>query len=368
MEKLVLWHEMDGVGDKSKELVEYVCEKTSEKTNTDISAETINIKDFIVNLNKIKDGGKSPDIALIPQDMLYLENGLMSNVGEEYKINIDDEIWDTMKYKNEQKGIPFLRGNHIIMFYNKKCYNGPIRDWKDVQKSCKNNYCSCKIKKSVAMLKEPYWLMPFICTMSTVEFGSDYINVDPCGMQKAIDYVLELEKNKTITMYDEINDMHTAFAEGKIGALLTGEWVYGYLFSQLGDNLGVCTLPSIDGNIMTGISTTVGMVFPNNAVESDKKCVIDKYVELMLSDDIQRRWFNDYKRLPITNNIYSEISKNTDENWSEMIKQMNKNQMIYNSTALFDFWKYMDKIVVCLEDKEKVQKYSKLITELGNKK
>lgn len=367
-EKIVLWHEMDGIGDTSKELVEYVCDKSAEETNTPFDSETINIKDFIVNLNKIKDGGNSPEIALIPQDMVYLENGLMANVDDEFKSNIDDTIWDTMKYKGEQKGIPFLRGNHIIMFYNKKCYDGPIRDWNDVINCNKTNDCDCDANKSVATLRQSYWFMPFLCTLSKVEFGDDYINVDMDRMQKAIDYLLELENSKTITVYDDINTMHKAFAEGKVGALLTGEWVYGYLSSQLGDDLGVCTLPAIDGKMMTGVSTTVGMVFPNNAIETEKKSAINKYVELMLSDDIQRRWFNDYKRLPITKNIYSEISSNTDENWNEMIEQMNRNQMIYNSTALFDFWKYMDEMVLHLDDKEHVEKYSKLIASLGKNK
>ena len=340
--EIIIWHEMDGSADTSLKMIEEVSELFSKKTGITFKLVSMNINKFIENLNKISETGDAPHIAFIPQDMVTMDLAKLSEVPIEAKNkNISSELWDTMKFRNIQRGVPFLRGNHAVMYYNKEIFDSAPKTWEDIIENKAELHNKGIIPISID-LKVSYYVMSFVCTFGEFPIVKGKTSLKNAGMVKALEFLKLLEKENILVSLSAIDAMLDKFTAGEIGAIVNGEWIFNYLYSKLKDKLGVCRIPCSNGKPTIGLTTTIGMVFPNNSLESEYRNVLIDYAKYMTDIDCQRQWFHNHRRLPINQQVFDEIKDSTDNNWKEIMYQMELNNFVENDEGLENMWKAMD--------------------------
>ena len=222
--EIIVWHEMDGIGDSSLKYIETICNELEEKENIKFKFVKMNIKEFIDRLNNLYQEVEKPDVIFIAQDMVSIEHANLSEVPQKYSKYMNISIWNSMKYKGIQKGIPYLQGNHAVMFYNKKYFDNAPRTWDDI-KNCKTNH-ACSISVD---LKTAYWLMPFIYTLYGNPISDGKVTITIKNTLEVQKFITDLIKDKVLVSYSAISSMLEKFTEEKIACIMNGEWLYEYL-------------------------------------------------------------------------------------------------------------------------------------------
>lgn len=343
-EKIIIWHEMDTIGDISLRLVEQACQEITDATGVEFELVQKGFIEFLMQMFEIDTVKEKPDIALIAQDMVNMEKARLSDVPEELSKNIEPEIWNSMKYKCVQKGIPYLQGNHALLYYNKTYFPTKPRSWEEICQLDVDNVTPMSID-----LQERYWILPFLYTFSEDSFRTHTITKE--GEEKTVSFIREQLRSKKVISTSANDDMMKKFLNGEIACMMNGEWKYEFLYEEMGDKLGVCMLPTIEGKQMIGTSGSFGMCFPDNSLQGKNKDKIQLFIDKMLSEDMQKRWTYDYHRLPVNMDILNDIvTAGDDSDMYDVYKQMKANVSLINEECQGDYWTRCDIIQKrCLE-------------------
>ncbi len=338
---IIIWHEMDGAGDSSRIFIEKICQEITNKFGVKFDIQCMNISPYIERLKNLDKEAEKPDIIFIPQDFVSVEEFNLAEVPSKYQDLMDRAIWDSMKYNGVQRGVPYARGNHAVLYYNKRFFNKAPNNFEEITKLNLRDIHPFAIDLEVA-----YWLLPFVYTIqkSPMKEGRFYISEE--NERKIIDFFDEMINMKSLYSCEAISTMLEDFLQGKIASMINGEWLYEYLLKELGDDLGVAELPQLGNQAMKGVSTTVGIAFPWDSVNGSKSEAIDIFIRYMLSEDVQRRWFMEYHRFPVNSVISKELeTKDIDENMKSSLKQMHKNEFLRNDPWIKDMWTGVDLIL-----------------------
>ena len=328
--EIIIWHELDGFGDTSLKMIEHICNDMYEQYKISIKLVKMNIVEFLDKLKNLDKVREKPDVALIAQDMVGIGIKDLSVVPEEYSKYMDREVWDSMKLEGVQKGLPYLQGNHAIIYYNKEYYNDKPKVWDDLFKVKNEQIIPFSVDLDVG-----YWVLPFLYTFSAG--GKENKLITKEGVQQTINFISEMYTSKKMISATAISDMLTKFENGEIASILNGEWYYKYLLEKMGDKLGVCVIPKINGKQVIGASSSIGMAFPNNSLYGDKKKEMRCFLNYMLSEKIQYTWYKDYYRLPVNKKVLSDLKVKQDE-VNDIYKQMMQNVRIVNEECTVEFW------------------------------
>lgn len=338
--RLMIWHEMDGAGDSSRIFMEKICCEITDKFGVDFKIECMNITPYIKRLNNLENEPEKPDIIFIPQDLVSMEGARLSEVPEKYQAYMDKSIWDSMKYNNVQRGVPYARGNHAVLYYNKKYFHKVPTTFEEIANS--------KAKYPFAIdLDVAYWLLPFMYTIGGDPLENGKLNIVKDDISRVIRIFDKLNSEGALHNSEAIGTMLEEFIEGEMATMINGEWLYDYLLKELGDDLGVAELPVLQGKPMTGVSTSVGVAFPWNSLQGPKQKELDIFIRYMLSEDVQSRWFSQYHRFPVNSQIMEQIAAgDLDGNMRASLHQMNKNVFLKNEPCVSDMWSTFEEILV----------------------
>ena len=351
--RLIIWHEMDGAGDSSRIFMEEICREITEKYGVEFKIECMNITPYIQRLNNLQDETEKPDIIFIPQDFVSMEKAKLSQVPEEYQEYMDKSIWDSMKYKNVQRGVPYARGNHALLFYNKKYFHKAPETFEEIGKAKTEKVHPFAIDLDVA-----YWLLPFMYTIGGDPIKDGDLKIAREDTEKVIRIFDNLISEGSLHNSEAIGSMLEEFIQGKIATMINGEWLYEYLLKEMGDNLGVAELPQLEGKPMTGVSTSVGVAFPWNSLQGPKHEALDIFIRYMLSEDVQRRWFSQYHRFPVNSQIMEQIcSEDLDGNMRASLTQMKKNVFLKNEPCVSGMWSTFEQILVDVKNNYEGENY-----------
>ncbi len=339
--EIIIWHEMDGVGDSSLNFIESICRDLENKENLKFKFVQMNIVPFLEKLENLGQEKEKPDIIFIAQDMVTLEKANLSEVPEKYSHYMDTRIWDAMKYKGIQRGVPYLQGNHAVLFYNKKYFAQKPESWDDIKKLKKENVCNFSMDLQVA-----YWLMPFIYSIYGEPIANGKVIITTENTKEVQKFLIDLIRQGTLCSYSAISTMLEKFVSGQIACMINGEWLYEYLNKEMGEDIGVCQLPKIENMDMVGISSTVGVAFPENSLQGEKKKELDTFINYMLSKEIQEKWLVSHKRIPVNKQVLAQMDKQEiDKNVTICYEQMKKNHFLVNEECINDLWHTGEKIL-----------------------
>ncbi len=196
-------------------------------------------------------------------------------------------------------GVPDNYGNHLMLLYNKSLIAEAPATFEDLIAAAKD-LTNGDIQGFAYNLNEPFWGAGFYGA-----FGGwplDENDQPQFNNQAFIDYlafVKNLKDEGVVPEECDYNCADTLFKEGKAAMIINGDWSLGGYADALGDNLGVAPVPPINGNPYTEM--TAGKYYMvSKAVLDDpaKKDAVVKFITFMTSADVQKRWLDEFKRLP----------------------------------------------------------------------
>ncbi len=206
---------------------------------------------------------------------------------------------DPAKVAGTLWGVPDNYGNHLMLIYNKSLIATPPTTFDDLITQAKA-LTKGDVQGFAYNLNEPFWGAGFYGA-----FGGwplDANDKPQFDNQAFIDYLTFVSKLKTdgvVPKECDYNCADTLMKDGKAAMIINGDWSLGDYTTALGDNLGVAPVPTINGKPYTEM--TAGKYFMvSKAVLDDpaKKDAVTKFITFMTSADVQKKWLDQFKRLP----------------------------------------------------------------------
>lgn len=351
--KLVIWHEFDGPGDTSIELLERLCREYSLQNGIEVIPEVMNISELVIRLNRVSEGGEAPHMALVPADMAgFGEKAKYSKVPEEL-LSLAAEhgsgFLQSMRSEGIAYGLPVLTGNHLVLYYHREIYPEPPVSWEEIEQ-LGDGLKEKGIIPAAADLREPYWFMPFLTAFG----GWPMLEGTPClpegEMIRALQDVRSRMNRGLLASLNGSTELLEGFIGGKIGAIICGEWIYNHLDRHMKNKLGVSRLPSIQGRPSISMSSAIGLVFPGYSLESELREEIVSFATFMLSAESQMKWGTEVQRIPVHSKARERLKDLTGENRRALATLLEESRSMPIEPSMASVWEAIRAGLLILEE------------------
>lgn len=339
--KLVIWHEFDGPGDTSIELLERLCREYSRQNEIEVVPEVMNISELVTRLNLVGEGGEAPQMALVPADMAgFGEKAKYSRVPDELLAKVAPHgsgFLQSMRSEGIAYGLPVLTGNHLVLYYNREIYPEPPVSWEEIE-DLGDGLKERGITPVAADLREPYWFIPFLTAFG----GWPMSEGKPClpqnEMKRALQDVRTRMDRGHLASLNGSTDLLEGFIAGETGAIICGEWIYNHLDRHMKDRLGVARLPSIQGRPSFSMSSAIGLVFPGDSLESELGEEIVSFAAFMLSAESQMKWGTEVQRIPVHSEAREKLKDLTDVNRGTLTELLEESRSMPIEPKMASVW------------------------------
>jgi arabinogalactan oligomer/maltooligosaccharide transport system substrate-binding protein len=213
-------------------------------------------------------------------------------------VKLDGKVW----------GIPLSAGNHLMLLYNKSLVQNPPKDTDELVKMAKE-LTKGDVKGFAYNLNEPFWLVPWLGGYGGAVFGADgkkpTLNTD--AMKNTLQLVHDFKfKHQIVPQECDYGCADTFFKEGKAAMIINGDWSLGEYSKVLGDKLGTAPIPKITGADWPKAYTAgIYFMFPKD-LAGDKLDAVKKFVNYIISDEVQLGYVKSDKRLPSIKKLFGD--------------------------------------------------------------
>ena len=235
--------------------------------------------------------GDGPDVVFWAHDRFggYAQAGLLSevNVSKEFKDKFVDFAWDAETYNGKVVGYP-VAIEAISLIYNKKLTPTPPKTWEEILELDK------KLKKDgknaiMWNLSEPYFTWPVVASnggyafkFANGKYDANDIGVNNEGSVKALQFVVDMVKNKNISADMDYAIAEASFNKGQTALTINGPWSWGNI-EKSGIDYGVTVLPTLNGQASKPF---VGVLSAGINSASPNKDLAKEFLEnYLLTDD-----------------------------------------------------------------------------------
>lgn len=341
--ELVIWHEFDGQGDTSIQVLEELCEEYSRANGIQVTPEVMNISELVYRLKHISTGGQVAHMALVPADLALLEEtAWLSKVPEELSHVVSDfgtNDLASMQVNGNQYGLPVLKGNHMVLYYNRDIFQVPPSSWEEIE------HIGVALKQQgivpvAADLEDPYWFIPFFTVFDgwVIEEGKPSFLNDK--MKHALHFVSDQVETGFLANMNGSTELLERFIAGEVGAIICGEWIFNYLDQQMGARLGVGNLPSNNGIPSRSMSSSIGLIFPNYSLDSDVELreEIISFAKFMLSEESQLKWGTKVQRIPVHPEIQEQLIGTYSPNRADLVSLLKNSKPLPIEYIMNKIW------------------------------
>jgi arabinogalactan oligomer / maltooligosaccharide transport system substrate-binding protein len=309
-QQLNIWHEFDGKGDTSIEVLEQLCRQYSSEFGIPVIPKVMNISILTAGLQQIKTAGAGPQMALVPADMAgYGEGAMYSEIPEKFWSMSgfsDKDIRYSMRSNDKQYGIPILKGNHLVLYCNSEIYPEAPASWEAIEQQAEELMAK-GIVPVATDLADPYCFIPFLTAFGGWPLKEGKPDLSTPEMEAALRFVQRQTAQGVLGSFQGSTELLDRFFAGEVGAIICGEWIYNYLDLHMRDRLLVGALPTIIGNPAVSMASSIGLVFPQNSLESEQSDELLSFAAYLLSESSQREWAERVQRIPVHTGVLEDI-------------------------------------------------------------
>lgn len=196
-------------------------------------------------------------------------------------------------------GVPDNYGNHLMLLYNKDLIAEPPATFEELIEKAKE-LTKGDIQGFAYNLNEPFWGAGFYGAFGGWPLDeNDKPQFNNEAFINYLKFVKSLKDQGVVPQECDYNCADTLFKEGKAAMIINGDWSLGDYVKALGDKLGVAPVPPINGKPYTEMTSgKYFMVFKGVLDDPAKKDAVVKFITFMTSADVQKRWLEEFKRLP----------------------------------------------------------------------
>lgn len=338
---LIFWNDHSAA-----EATKAIANDFTKKSGIPVETNWIHQPDYRTQLLRHAAEGDPPDVALVAADFLSMNKELRFSEIPAQARSRDIIANATLSgmYEGRQLGAPVFWGNHLMLYYNKDFVQQPARSFAEMEQQIPA--LKARGVKPLGMnFGEMYWMVPFVGAYGGWPLDTKgEITLDTPAMAQALDFYFGLVK-KGLTLKDCRNDCALdRFIDGEFAYAINGDWAYRELSENLGDKLGVATLPVIDPKKpLVPMFGAYVLVFPNKSLEGPKRAALLKFLHYMQSPDIQRRWFRDASLLPVSGRAYREVSSQASPYLKASLAQIKQARAMPNDRGMPFAWDGMAK-------------------------
>ncbi|WP_109078769.1 maltose/maltodextrin ABC transporter substrate-binding protein MalE [Aggregatibacter kilianii] len=283
--KLVIWIN----GDKGYNGLAEVGKKFEKETGVSVLVEHPDRLEE--KFAQVASTGDGPDIIFWAHDRFggYAQSGLLAELtpSKEFKDKFVDFAWDAETYNGKLIGYP-VAIESLSLIYNKDLLPTPPKSWEEVVELDKKFKAE---KKNAIMwnLSEPYFTWPIIASnggyafkFANGKYDINDIGVNSEGAQKALQFVVDMVKNKVINADMDYAIAEAAFNKGNAALTINGPWSWGNI-EKSKINYGVAVLPTLNGE---KAKPFVGVLSAGiNAASPNKDLAVEFMENYLLTDE-----------------------------------------------------------------------------------
>lgn len=255
---------------------------------------------------------RSPHIIIGPSDIIGLQNlNLANDISEIYTGSIPETPRDAII---EKKMLPIYKGNHLLLYYNKRYVRSPATTWAELE-SLKNQLSDAIDVLAMPMMRM-YMFAPFVSGFGGRLDLNGKPNLDTPAVRRALEFTWNLEKKGILNLDCDYECNVNKFLKHEAAYSINGVWDYERFNKTLGDNLGVAPLPKINGTQMRPYGSYFIAIFPIRVLEAHEKAHINKIAGYLVSQKFQQRIFPLFRELP----VLSKAVEVEGEKFDELVK------------------------------------------------
>jgi maltose-binding protein MalE len=249
-------------------------------------------------------GGGGGDVVLGPNDIAgpFAVMGIIAPV-DWAKLDVFTD--STTKAVTDAKGkvwaLPVARGNHLMLFVNKKIVPKAPATVEDLVKVAHEHSDAAKGTYGFAYnLNEPFWFVTFLGAYGEAPLVQAQPKLNGKGMVDALALVKDLKfKEKIVPPDCDYTCAETLFVEGKVGMTINGDWAVAKYKEALKQDLIIAPLPKLaaTGKYMAPMVSGKYLFF-NAKSKGDKVAAAHKFGEYLTSKAVQEQLTKETGRLP----------------------------------------------------------------------
>lgn len=278
-----------------------------QKANPDIKVKRSHYKneDLRTQFQTAAMGGGGGDVVLGPNDIAgpFAVMNIIAPVGDWGKLERFND--STVKAVTDAQGkvwaLPVARGNHLILFVNKKIVPTAPATVEDLVKAAREHSNAAKGQYGFAYnLNEPFWFVAFLGAYGEAPLVQAQPKLDGKGMVDALTLVKDFKfKDKIVPPDCDYTCAETLFVEGKVGMTINGDWAVQKYRDALKQDLLIAPLPKLaaTGKFMAPMVSGKYLFF-NAKLKGEKLAAARKFGEFMVSKPTQEQLTRETQRLP----------------------------------------------------------------------
>ncbi|VUD68778.1 Maltose/maltodextrin-binding protein [Thalassocella blandensis] len=228
-----------------------------------------------------KEDEDMPEIIMASEDLLGLHrevhfSAITANAFRQY-VNADDQLLQSaLSEDNQIYGLPVVKGNHLVMYYQREFVQTVASSWHEL---LGQRY---SVDPNVELVGwsvlDMYWLIPFISAFGELPVQGNEIIFDVEGIAKSLTFVWNLIDKNVVDLNCDYNCTVDKFLQGKLAYHINGVWEYERFKKQLGEQLGVAPLPSINGKPMQPYYANIYLMFPRKSLTGPHADAIQQFI------------------------------------------------------------------------------------------
>lgn len=301
--------------------------------------QSYDLKAQLINRRKNK---KLPDAFISPVDYINLP---------EIELTALDQTWfnddlSTSSLALVTKGdvvnaIPLAVGNHLLLYYNKKLVSEPANTWSEIM----NQKARLPEDKQIIAwaFNGMYLFIPFLSAFDALPIQNERLTLDTPGMQQTLRFVWDMERKGIVDKACLANCYGEQFATGNIAYVIDGIWAYKNFLFNLGDNLGVTTLPYIGNNRMQPYFSAHVLAIVEQKQNAEKKKALKQLALYLQSEEVQQELWDKSRALPSNQKVMSTLMAANAPRTNAIIKQLTYAVPIPNSPYMPVVWEALSK-------------------------
>lgn len=322
---ITLWEQEN---DDNQKLLDSIISEFSSETNIPVVRNHYPPEDLRVQFQTAALAKGGADIVLAPNDLAgtFSVMGIIHNVENLFDLSIYSQavIDSVTDQSNKVWGVPFSKGNHLMLLINKKMIKDPIDTVEQLIQQAKAFTKKSDKKFGFAYnLNEPFWFASFASIFGTKLYTKDQGPLlDSTAMIESLGFVQNLKFNDKIVPDDcDYNCMDTLFNEGKTPMIINGDWAIQKYEATLGKDLGIYPLPKYEKTGLYMQPMISGKYYFLNSNLSGKKLeAVVKLVQKLVSDDTQLLFAKSSRFLPSLKEGKTVTYVNQDEVLSQVLR------------------------------------------------
>ena len=293
---IVLWHTQDG----EQALFLKTLVREFVEANPQFRVEVEDIVEFTVSIHKAAKLGFLPDVLFAPGDTVSLYRDLRLSALPDHSINpeILEKSLATVRQNGKIYAGPVLGGNHLLLYWNKSLLKEPPQNLEGVRWP----------------LTDPYFFMPFAMQMKAFDLQKSKLKW--ANLKLALQRYKSLDPTGTLSscLYQCVIK---TFYDAQTPAIINGEWAFEDAVKRLGDNLQVAELPAFAKARLNSPGGTFSLMFPKEGLSGPKHLGLEALLSYFQSEQIQRRYLEVAKRIPVHRKVLARVSEARQGNGSK---------------------------------------------------